>query len=162
MSKAVIGIDPGKYGAIVGIANDVVTLQPIPLIGGKVDMVKLYEDFRENITFNPDFKNAVVFIEKVGSRPKQKGMFEFGRVVGMLEMMIVCRGFALERVSPQKWQKILPTFKKGASKKAALLYVKERFPNFWDAISEEGSYTKKEQEGLIDAFLIAQYGRGQI
>jgi crossover junction endodeoxyribonuclease RuvC len=108
------------------------------------------------------YPNAIVFIEKVSSMPKQgvASMFKFGRTVGALQAMLAAFKRRFQEVTPQAWQKVMH---EGVNKKSmpnpkqrSVIVVKRLFPNENLLASAR---CKKPHEGFVDALLIAEYGR---
>lgn len=169
-----IGIDPGIDGAIVVINNDKCYLHNIPKIKNKLDVHKL------NIIFNEYLeKNSYVFIEDVHAifGSSAKSTFNFGWICGIKEAMIVSKNIPFIKVRPKIWQKEIfqgiseirkPSKKdkngkiiKGKldTKAMALMAYKRLFPGLDLYITERGNKSKNAHPGLVDALLIAEYGR---
>ncbi len=76
---------------------------------------------------------------------------------GALRSILETRGIRHHRITPQAWQKkMLPGCVKGDTKPAALARVKQLWPG--ESFLATARSTKPH-EGLIDAALIAEYGR---
>jgi hypothetical protein len=77
----------------------------------------------------------------------------YGAIRGVLES----RGIRHHRITPQQWQKkMLPGCAKGDTKPAALAMAKRLWPSENWLASPRCS---KPHDGMIDAALIAEYGR---
>ena len=161
MMDYLVGIDPGLNGGIVSIDMDgqIIFKWTMPIIdSGKskreIDLVALRGIFDE-------VKEAkMVFIEKVGAMPGQgvSSMFKFGKVFGYLEAMIAAFQMPYIMVTPQQWSKEMHF---GLSrdlkpKDRSLLVLNRLYPKI-DLRATERS--KKPHDGLLDALLIAEYGR---
>ncbi len=149
-----MGIDPGLRGAVA-------------VLGGsdKTCEFWLLNDITEcRIPFENIVKGYGVefaYIEKAQAFPGQGvvGMFNyglgFGRIIGWVEALSV----PYELVPPTKWQKVMhagctgKTAKEKSKNAARRLFPKENFV-------PKGSV--KLHDGLIDALLIAEYGRRQV
>lgn len=175
MSKdIIIGMDPGKNGAIVLILRDgrVLKKEIFPLIGKELDIIGVNKNFME-------YKDRIVhaYLEQIHAifGASAGSTFTFGRVYGMLESLLVGHGIAYTLVQPKIWQKVIfngiPEMRKpgkmdkktGKTRKGrvdtkamALLASKRLFPSV-DLRPTERS--KKPHDGLCDALLIAEYGR---
>jgi crossover junction endodeoxyribonuclease RuvC len=101
------------------------------------------------------------YFEKVGARPGQgvRSMFTFGTGFGTLRGVLAALGIPYTEVPPQQWQKVLLAgIGKGDPKGAALLRAKQ----LWPALSFRATERSKvAHQGLVDAALIAEYGRRQ-
>ena len=148
-----LGVDPGAKGGFAVIAADG------RLVG--------YDKFRDGVFLAGAIGTIMVtegdtinrcYVEKAQSMPSQgvKSMFTYGtgygKILGTLETMLL----SYELVPPRKWQKkIIPGAPKGESKKAALIKAKQLFPT--ESFILKGC--RKPHDGIIDAVLIAEYGR---
>lgn len=148
----VLGIDPGKYGALVLIeGNDILAHLTMPLKDDKIDIEKL--DWKiggvKSLT-------DIAYLEKVdGWKGKgSQGMFSFGRTVGLIEMGLVAHGIPYKQVLPQTWQAAMFAGALGKGKERSQFF----FENKWPAI-EFKNLKKIEKEGIWDAACIADYGR---
>lgn len=175
MKKAFAAFDPGKNGGLV-VLNDfgkIVFSATIPKIANKEVDLKVLNQL---IFSAKSFSNEIHFIiEDVHSifGMSAKSNFEFGRVCGMMEALIVANEIRYTKVQPKIWQKVswegvkpveIPTNKKTKTgevkfkidtKATSLLAAKRLFPDYNFAPT---SRSKKEHDGLIDAALIAYYG----
>lgn len=167
---SVMGIDPGLTGGIVVLGEDrkLLAKYPIPSIittkkmsGGKtkrtsaIDLNGLRKIFEEWADFID-----VVYLEKVSAMPNQGvvSVFKFGRVFGILEAMVAAYKMPVVMVTPRTWCK---TMHKGVSpdlspKAKSGVVLGRLFPEI-DLRATERS--KKPHEGMLDALLIAEYGR---
>jgi len=164
----VVGIDPGLTGGIAVLDTDWSDAQPryciaMPIIaaytGGRtahlIDAVALYDFFAS-------MEDAVFFVEKVHSMPKQgvASAFKFGRGLGVIEGVIAATKFPLHFVSPQRWQKVMHADIEGTDPKArSVIAAKRLFPH---AILTVGERSTKPHLGLTESLLIAEFGRRQL
>ena len=148
----VLGIDPGKKGAVCVLFEYDIYMENIPIIGKEYDIVKL------NSFFIP-LSEGIAYIEKVNSFGMGRtSAFNFGYGVGLLEGLIVANDLKIKRIRPQEWQKeIFKGISGKKPKEKALLVMKEQYKEILKKI-EEKKVDKAKKEGLIDAFLIACYG----
>lgn len=153
------GIDNGLSGALVAVEVPGKILDAIAMPtrgkskGNEVDAEKVWE-FLSALAKYP----LTVILETPGKFAKGvqaiSSMWDsYGAIRGVLES----RGIRHHRITPQAWQKVmLVGCKTGDTKPAALLRAKQLWPQEqW----LETPRCKKPHEGLIDAALIAEYGR---
>lgn len=151
MRVCVVGIDPGKEGAVCVVSNDPVTVDLV-LLKDFMDKPRRFRDF---IDFH---KPNHVYLEKAQSMPAQgvSSVFTygtgFGQIIGWLEMLEV----PYMLVSPHIWTKEMHKGCTGKDGKAkSQMAVRALFPD--EDLSAEGA--KKIHPGYMDARLIAEYGR---
>ncbi|HOX08201.1 MAG TPA: hypothetical protein PK280_17535 [Planctomycetota bacterium] len=151
----IIGIDPGLDGGLAAISPEGLHLAAMPTAAvGKHRQI----DEQAIVSWLLAHHPAVVFIEHVGARPGQGvvSMFTFGTGWGLVRG--ICAGMALpyEMVRPQEWQgKMLA----GQPKGAEYLVASRLWPSAdWKASDR----AQKAHEGMVDAALIAEYGRRQL
>jgi len=154
--KYVIGIDPGKSGAIAALtpAGGVTLVEPLPIVGegkgSRIDACKLHRDLDPGELAS---NCVLVVIERVGGHmgDAPSRIFEFGRSLGAVESVIALLGIRHEYVEPQRWQAALlaghPRATYSQRKKSACVVASQMFP---DA-------EVRRQYG--DAMLIAEYAR---
>lgn len=156
----IIGIDPGKEGAIAFIDDGYLQVYDMPMLGNdkgaEIDHVSL-----KNI-LDPDDSVCIAYIEQQIPMPKQNiistaSCFKnYGILLGVIRTM----GISSEIVSPNKWKKamgvLMPKGSKGtqyarkkASKAIALRKASRLFP-----LHDFG-----KKDGQAEAALIAEYGR---
>jgi hypothetical protein len=146
-----IGIDPGKKGGLAVIC-DRGRLEDA-IVMGEIPALEAWLSFWENYIDR-------VYLEKAQSMPNQgvAATFNYGTGYGKLIGMIETLGLSYELVRPQQWQKVMiPGSKPGNSKKDALVKARQLFPN--ETFIQKGC--RKPHDGIIDAVLIAEYGRRQ-
>jgi hypothetical protein len=165
----IAGIDPGKTGGIVLITDKEIKYWCIPKIGKEVDLRKLNDIFK----LLP--KDCTVFLERVHAifGSAAGSTFTFGQVFGFLEAMIVAHELSYSMVDPKQWQKemfmgINPIYKPNKKRKMletkqmAELAYKRLFPELDLYITDNGNKSKKVHDGIVDALLIAEFGRRKI
>lgn len=160
MDKIRIGIDPGKNGFICYNYNGHIIYSPIPLIKKEVDIRKLMNDFY----IWDGMEDVHCVIEDVHAifGSSAKATFNFGWIVGVLEMLLVAHGIPYTKVKPKDWQKEMwqgvPLQKKPNgrtdTKAMSLLAAKRLFPDE-DLTATERSV--KVHDGKVDALLLAEY-----
>lgn len=141
----IIGIDPGKDGAIAFIRRGHETaLYPLKNKSEHDIKTLLY-----SLTINP----CQAYLEQVRSRPGQgvKSMFTFGMGYGFLRGVLVCAGAPIIDVIPGRWQKALGLGRKYPSK-----HERKRAHK---ALAEQWSPGRTDITlATADALLIAEYG----
>lgn len=155
----IIGIDPGLDGAIACLTDKGIRLYPMPTIkldkGRQVDAYQLAAALQiEALTGD----RCYVILEKVHAMPKQgvTSMFNFGMSYGICLGVIGGLGLSHRLVRPQEWQaSILKGYAKGSEEAVA----KGLWPNACWLASDK---CRKPHSGLIDAALIAEFGRREV
>jgi len=155
----ILGIDPGKKGGLVVLdsAGKLSQKHAMPMIGKEVDFTRLGDLFK-NWARPGRIDHA--FMEKVGTNPifSRAASFEFGRMVGVLEATLAYGGIPTTQVPPKVWQKAVHAgvTKEKDPKKRSLIAADRLFPgaDFRASLS-----CRKPHDGIVDAALIAEYGR---
>ena len=144
----IIAIDPGKSGGIATENNGIVSTFAMPETEGDVcDLLT---------TLAATSQPQKIIIEEVGgfTGKGQPGsaMFTFGRGFGFILGVCAARGWRVDLVRPQKWQKALSlgASKNHASKTAWKNHLKARAQQLYPA----QSVTLK----TADALLLLEYG----
>ena len=172
LTPVILGIDPGKDGGIVVLKRKkIIKKYRIPTINKKlVDLVELNKIINK-------YKNreAHIIIEDVHALfgSSAKATWEFGKVVGQIQGCVSASGIPYTLVAPKKWQNemfqgvpLLKTTKTNQGKKVkandnkamALIATKRLFPS--TSFIPKGC--RKPHDGLVDAALIAEWGRRRI
>lgn len=155
-----IGIDNGLTGGIVAVSDHpgpIIDLWPMPTRGkskgNEVDaeMVWSFVDKwkREDVT---------VILETPGKHsPGAQALCSMWDSYGAIRGVLESRGIRHHRITPQAWQKrMLVGCSKGDTKPAALAMARRLWPDeTWLASPR----CKTPHDGMIDAALIAEYGR---
>lgn len=141
----IIGVDPGKHGAIAFISRDKSKIWAKPFHHlTETDIARVFEDAK--------WAQSHVFLEQVHSMPKQgvASSFTFGQQYGFVRGVLVGLGVPFDLVPPQVWQRALGAKSNGASKtdhKRNLKGIAQRlFPGV-PVVND-----------TADALLIAEYG----
>ena len=169
-----IGIDPGKTGAIVKIeSSGYVRCYVTPVIGKEIDWAVFADLLRQEDTH--------VFLEHVHAMfgSSAKATFTFGGCFEGSKALIAALRMPFTLVQPKKWQEEMyqgipeirkPSYKvtkpgkffgqirKGSrdTKAMSLLAAKRLFPN---VDLRKNDRCKIAHDGIVDALLIAEYGR---
>lgn len=175
MKKSILGIDPGKNGGLVLLSEeDKLISYYIPKkIGNEVDMRDLNDFFKGVVK---EAYLEMVFLEDVHSvfGASANSNFQFGKICGILEGLVCGYDLPYIKVKPKDWQKqafegippiYKPSKKKGKgtleTKKMAEIAFKRIFPEYIEmfSITDTGRKSINIHDGLVDAILIALYGR---
>ena len=143
-----IGIDPGLSGALAMVSEGreakVVSWDP-----------EAYRDALAAVSVANEY--AVACLEKVSAMPGQgvTGMFNFGKNYGHIIGLLEANGIPYELVTPQKWQREFSVTDKNSS----IEVCKRLFP----AVSlRKNQRCKKDNDGMSDALLMAEYARRRL
>lgn len=146
-----IGIDPGEKG----------TMAILEYIG----------DERENITIIPYDKDAyaknlaelsrcsaICCLDRVSAMPKQGvvSMFNFGKNFGFIQGLLTAYSIPYEIITPQKWKK---EFQITGDKNSSIAVCKRLFP---DVDLRRTERYKKDDDGMAEAVLLAEYARRKL
>ena len=152
----ICGIDPGVTGGVFAIDDNGEERfrSVMPANSGMIDIPALANFFRN------DIPNCHVFLEQAQSFPKQgvASSFNYGRGFGSIEGVLGTLGIPYTLVRPNIWTRELHQglAKEITAKDKSFLIVKRLFPKLDLRASQK---CRKFHEGLIDALLIAEYGR---
>ena len=162
--KVYVGIDIGKSGgiAVINEIGDILTIRATPTVGGEISVAEI-ADLIRNLTV----KDPMVVLEDVHSiyGSSAKSNFQFGRSLGIMEGVVAAMGCSWAKVAPKTWQKemwlgVERIAKKGKSstdtKAMSLIAVNRIFP---EANLLPTPRSTKPHDGMVDALLLAEYGR---
>lgn len=156
----ILGFDPGASGALAVLEEFGGCLQVRSIIPFDTDEYRLEI---ENAIFNAGgVEFCIACVEDVHAMPGQgvTSMFSFGRNKGLIEGMLIQAGIKYSLVSPMKWKREFGLLSKGSSKcemkDASVAKARELFP---DANLRPTSRCKKDNDGMAEALLIAEYCR---
>jgi len=153
-AMVVIGIDPGLEGGLSALDGETLELQVMPVVaaGPRREI-----DAQAVVSWLTPFaiRRAQVFIEAVHAMPKQgvSSMFNFGAGFGLVRGICAGLGLPYRLVRPQEWQRaVMPGMARGSEYCVA--------SRLWPLAEFRASgRCRKPHEGLVDAALIAEYGR---
>lgn len=155
-----IGIDNGLTGGLVALSD-----HPGPPIAscvmpirGKAKGNEVDAAWIANWILNWNIGSVSVILEIPGKHsPGLQALCSMWDSFGAIRGVLESRGIRHHRVAPQTWQKaILGNVEKGNTKPAALSKARQLWPNeTWLATPR----SSKPHSGLVDAALIAEYGR---
>lgn len=154
-----MGIDPGLDGGIALWDGSKLQLAVMPTIGTKGKGKRELDIWALSALLTRWNVDSVhVYLERVASMPKQgvASMFSFGYGYGAINGILaaVCAPYTL--VTPPTWQKPMIGLGHDDAKKVAAVRAKQLFPGV-DFLATPRS--KEPHSGLVDAALIAYYGR---
>jgi len=152
----ILGVDPGLSGALALIDDNKRTLEvfDMPLFELKrgkknkreIDIHSLARCVKRFVPID------MAFFEKVGAMPGQgvTGMFQFGRLVGIVEGILYANKVPIDYVSPRKWRSDLKVRqgKDGSRERASTL-----MPSCAEI------WSRKKDVGRAEATLIAIHGK---
>jgi hypothetical protein len=148
----IIGIDPGNNGAIASLAGDKVEVDIMPVTIREVSV--LLAEY-----FGPSGDGHHVFIEKAQSFPKQgiASAFNYGVHFGELLGVLAAYSIPHTLVPPKTWTRVMHAGTKDGEAKARSLEACQRlFPKVSLLATPR---CKRAHDGLVDALLLAEYGR---
>lgn len=191
--KAIIAIDPGKYGGIVAMVGEtIIGKWEMPLLGDDLDVIALC-DIISSLT---GYYNVTAVVEDVHSiyGTSSSSNFTFGYVCGQINATLKALRLKVIEIQPKMWQKQIwinsdityQKKKKEGQKKHSIdtkatsaCAVRRLFPNedlrgeikveyYVDNAQNRKlkrvgqvvpSKKNKENDGLVDALLIAECAR---
>jgi hypothetical protein len=155
-----IGIDNGLTGGLVALSDhpgEPIAMMPMPTRGkakgNEVD-AKAVRDW----IFALDGSRLTIIIETPGKHsPGAQALCSMWDSYGAIRAILECCEWRHHRIAPQSWQKVmLIGCAKGDTKPAALSKARQLWPaETWLASPR----CTKPHDGMIDAALIAEYGR---
>lgn len=155
----ILGIDPGKNGALCFMDGSNINVMSMPLIAEEADPSILIEVLMEK-------KPSICYLEKAQVMPVMrggkvvmtgtKGMFSYGVSYGIIRGVISTLKIPLVLVSPSTWTREIHQGCDGkTAKDRSLQAAKRLFPH----INLLPPRCRKPHDGWVDALLIAEYGR---
>jgi hypothetical protein len=155
----VVGIDPGKKGALVRLCADSNDASLDSLEFSK-DGVLNFKRFKSFITDNAPNRGLIV-LEQLHGRGNSANakwganqVFSFGMVYGQILLSSRALGWAVKLVPPQTWQKMFHVGTKGTAKERTMIAYQSMFPGEPIPRSARG----KLDDNAVDAWMIAVYG----
>ncbi len=147
MNDLILGIDPGKAGALATIdqRGNLHDVWDIPVVDKRINAALLAD-----ILTPLQPVAAVAVIEDVHAMPGQgvTSMFTFGRGLGILEGVALGAGIPVRWVSPARWKRALGL---GADKGASRRRATELWP------SRSALFARAKDDGRAEAALIAYW-----
>ena len=163
-----LGIDPGLDGGLVWLdpLGSIVEKHVMPLnvlhtkLGGKVDERRSLDLTQLSLLLKrlaP--KTRIAVLEQAQSMPKQgvSSVFKYGQVYGQIEGLLVGRRIPYLTVPPVVWSRVMHSGIVGVEpKERSIIALRRLFPDVDLRVSERA---KKPHEGVMDALLLAEWGR---
>lgn len=159
MGKIILGIDPGKSGAIVAFGGDFFDGIKMPVINSnEIDFLKV-QNFLAG--YAPTLEH--VYLERaVSFNMGRVSAFNYGRGFGVLESAIVSLALPVTYVEPRKWTKAVHAGIKAEldPKEKSLIAFNRLLKPFHAEMAAKGFVSKngKFHDGIVDALLIAYWG----
>lgn len=157
-----VGIDPGRDGSIACLNREgaILVTFVMPMLGIErpiLDLNRLDEIFSE-LSSRPI---EACYLEFVASRPQQSavGTFKFGRTFGATEALLTANRIPFQLVTPKVWTKEMHQGISGDDPKQKSKVAAARLYPGVDL--RKNDRCKVAHDGIIDALLIAEYGRRQ-
>lgn len=161
MPNVYIGIDNGLTGGMVALSDHAgppIAMTTMPtrsrVKGNEVEGHEIWKWIRQFSDIGP----VSVILETPGKHsPGVQALCSMWDGYGVIRGILESRLIRHHRITPQSWQKVmLPGCAKGDTKPAALARARQLWPGEdWMATAR----CSKPHQGLIDAALIAEYGR---
>lgn len=150
----ILGVDPGKTGGLIIIsAESGRILNQMPNIESPLDVYHFIKPYC-GVLF--------AYVEKAQAMPKNGAvsMFNYGQGFGEILGVLTALEVPFELVPPATWTRSMlagvPTSYQG--KKRAALAVQRLYPSTCNQLYASHR-SRKLHEGLVDALLLAEYGR---
>lgn len=162
MKVRIVGIDPGKTGAIalLDLGSRSPAVYDIPLLPGTKG--KEVMDYRKvaELLAPPDSGRIIAVLEGVSARPTDGSVqaFQFGRSFGALEMALIGHGYEMHYPTPNTWKRHFNLTKlskeetDSQAKERSRGLALQRFPDVADHLK------RKMDHGRAEAMLLALYG----
>ncbi len=166
--KLVLGIDPGLTGGIVGLdkTGAIQFSAVMPARDGQLlvqDLLRLICTAGDHWSDDKACTCACAYVERAQPFPKIKsgviGQFKLGRSLGILEGLLCALHYRYELVTPRVWQRQMHAGVESDNPKTRSAIAAGRLFSLEPLIQPR---CKKPHQGLIDALLIAEYGRRQL
>jgi len=155
-----VGIDNGVDGGICILAPDrsILAYRVMPIQkarrGSQLDVLVLDAWFSAHVQ---DPRHLHVVVEEPGGSKSARSARVMDGVFHAIRTWITLRQIRWTPITPSKWQKVLlPGVQTGQTKPAALTRARALWPGV-DFLATERS--RVPHDGLVDASLIAEYGR---
>ncbi|SKA84674.1 hypothetical protein SAMN02745166_01042 [Prosthecobacter debontii] len=161
-----IGIDNGISGGIAAIsitpgtgiiARTAMATQKTRK-GNEIDVRGVWRFLQDELQVSNNVDKIVIIIEEPGGSKSASAAASMAASFAALRAMCELKGVRHIRITPQRWQKNLLKCGKGENKAAALTMARALWP---DETWLESPRCRTPHDGIIDAALIAEYGRRQ-
>ena len=160
-----IGIDNGLTGGLVAISDhraSIIGMTVMPIKGkakgNEVDAAAIWQWI---LSLDAPISNITALLEIPGKHsPGVMALCSMWDSFGAIRAILEVKGIRHHRIAPQTWQRaMLGNVEKGQTKPAALSKARQLWPSeSWLATPR----STKPNDNLIDASLIAEYGRTKL
>lgn len=144
----IIGIDPGKYGAIAyyDCVNKSINVEDCPLTNLEtIDYSKMAA------LVKPYESNAVAIMEQVNSYGMGKqSAFNFGVNVGAWRSVLACYSVPVQTISPRIWK---PGMGLSDDKNSSIELAKQLYPGMASKLTRKKDHDRAEAMLLVHYFL---------
>jgi crossover junction endodeoxyribonuclease RuvC len=161
MTRAVIGIDPGKKGAVVLVTDAHASGFVLPTstagLDGRQLVVELME-LRNPLGYRAG-GDILVIVERAQSFPGQgiASAFKYGRDYGRILGILDALGWPYETVPPAQWHRQIVGGDPAEGKARAAAVVAARLPD----LELRPGRCRVPHDGIVDAACLALWGRGR-
>lgn len=152
-TPVIIGVDPGKTGAIAALdatTGALLAIEDMPMLEGGLINGHLVASFIDRVAPGP----RTAWVERVHSMPKQgvASSFSLGSSYGGIVTGLTMLGIGVELVTPNSWKKAAGL---GKDKGAARAMASRLWPTSSDL------FRRVKDDGRAEAALIARHGLEQ-
>jgi hypothetical protein len=153
MTRCVLGIDPGREGAVVALRGTAAEAALLPSTDAGLDGRALVATLRSLLG---DDDQPYVVVERAQSFPGQgvASSFRYGRDYGRILGVLDAIGWPYETVPPAVWHRAVVGGSGVDPKARARAVVEARLP--W--LELRPGKRRKAHEGIVDAACLALYG----
>lgn len=148
----IIGIDPGKYGAIAyyNLVTKTIDVKDCPLTNLEtIDYSKMAA------LVKPYERDAVAIMEQVNSYGMGKqSAFNFGVNVGAWRSTLTCYSIPVQTISPRIWK---PKMGLSDDKNSSIELAKQLFPSMISKLTRKKDHDRAEAMLLIQYLLESQF-----
>lgn len=165
MADCIYGVDLGLDGGVASMpVGDIAHTRRMPTLAAPKGKGRVYDLSGITYLLHTPASGSHMFIEKAqlrGAAPASKqGAVSLARCQALWEMACVSAGYSYTIVPARTWQRTMfaGLGKVADTKAASILVAKRLFPR----VDLRPGQCRKDQDGLSDALLIAEYGRRQL
>ena len=172
-NEIVIGIDPGKKGAIaaLGLTKGVLEVRPMPMIAGGKNRPEY--DIRSITEYLKGYRTDCCLVTVERSQPlsmirnprrpdaeafKPGSIAQFNRGVQRgFEWLLTALEMPFQLVAPRSWMKVMHAGAPGAdTKQRSIIAAQRLFPH---VDLRRSPRCRKDDDGIAEALLLAEFGR---
>jgi len=151
----IIGVDPGAHGAMAlyspGSRPSIIDMP------ATMDGRSMCDTLAELLAYAPAHSHIEAVVEKVTSRPRQAGAFNFGYYTGLVHGALASQSIPVATITPQEWKRAFglefrPHEESGAENKSrSRALATQLFPDL------RAAFRRVKDDGRAEALLIAIY-----